>query len=228
MHSATRYAVFFAPSPESALWRFGSAVLGYDAATGHEVDQFVPSSVLRETWRALTEEPRRYGFHATLKAPFRLAEGATEPTVIAALQDFCRTETPFGLALEVSRLDSFIALTPTSALPLLAVLERKIVEVFDCFRGPLNEAERARRLSAPLTPRQREFLDRFGYPYVLDEFRFHMTLSGRLPVELLPGAMQQVKDAFTALSSASVVLDRLAVFREEGGRFRIVTNIPFG
>jgi hypothetical protein len=228
MTSATRYAIFFAPPPESALWRFGSSALGYDAATGLNVEQFVPASVPAQSWHALTEEPRRYGFHATLMAPFRLAEGATEAELIAALGELCRTEIPFDLALEVSRLDSFIALTPKSAQPPLAALERRVVEVFDRFRAPLNDAERARRLGSPLTVRQREFLDHYGYPYVLDEFRFHMTLCGRLPGGLIAAAVDDLEIAFFERCPATISLDRIAVFREYERRFRIVADAVFG
>jgi hypothetical protein len=35
-------------------------------------------------------------------------------------------------------------------------------------------------LAAPLSERQRALLIEWGYPYVFDEFRFHMTLSSSL------------------------------------------------
>ena len=73
--SKPRYAVYYAPAADSALWRFGSATLGYDALTGEDLPFAVPPGCDLALWPAFTEEPRRYGFHATLKAPFELADG---------------------------------------------------------------------------------------------------------------------------------------------------------
>ena len=79
-----RYAIYFTPPPGSDLHRFGSAVLGYDCVTGAKLTPPADIAVDAEEWRRLTEEPRRYGFHATLKAPFRLAPGTTEAGLIDA------------------------------------------------------------------------------------------------------------------------------------------------
>ncbi len=106
-------------------------------------------------------------------------------------------------------------------------LEHDIVDMFDHFRAPLDEAELARRLRAPLTPRQRAYLDRYGYPYVHDEFRFHMTLSGRVPDALRPAVVDFLKAEFAARCQPTVAIDQVALFREEGERFRIVARFPF-
>src|SRR4051794_24659558 len=110
--AAPRYAIYFAPPPESALWRFGSGVLGYDASTGADAPLLAPDGFLPAEWRDLTAEPRRYGFHATLKAPFRLAEGATEADLAAAMARFAAQRPPVSTELFVTALGSFVALAP--------------------------------------------------------------------------------------------------------------------
>src|SRR5215468_10868409 len=67
-HFGPRYAIYFAPAPESSLWRFGSATIGYNAASGRDIPATPPVGYEHAVWDRLTEEPRRYGFHATLKA----------------------------------------------------------------------------------------------------------------------------------------------------------------
>ena len=64
-----RYAMYFAAGADSALSRFGAGLLGYDAHTGDEVP--FPDVALRVApdWHDITADPRKYGFHATLKAP---------------------------------------------------------------------------------------------------------------------------------------------------------------
>ena len=86
----TRYAIYFVPDPDTPLWNFGSKVVGYDSANGidvpfHDDPFFVLNDIM-----AWTEDPRRYGFHATLKAPFELAAGRTIADLEHALTTFCR------------------------------------------------------------------------------------------------------------------------------------------
>ena len=54
------------------------------------------------------------------------------------------------------------------------------MKAFNAYRAPLSAADRERRIKAKLSPRQIELMDQWGYPYVLDEYRFHMTLTGAL------------------------------------------------
>jgi hypothetical protein len=225
--SAARYAIFYAPAPDSDLWRFGSSVIGYDAATGHDVAQFIPAGFDADAWNALTEAPRHYGFHATLKAPFRLAAGETETTLTTALTRFAASCVPFDAVLGVASIDAFAALTPGVPSAELVALERDIVETFDRFRAPLNEIEMAKRLAAPLTPRQRAHLARLGYPYVLEEFRFHMTLTGPIPETLQPTVLAALQAEFAKQAQPRSRIDRIALFREDGGKFRIVSHHTF-
>lgn len=229
----TRYAIYFAPAPDTPLWRFGSAVLGYDAQTGEEVAQLVPESFEAAAFHALTEEPRRYGFHATLKAPFRLAEGRREAELIAALRDFAARQTTFGLpklavtAVTAPNSDGgFVALTEPEPTSGLLALERATVQAFEPFRAPLTDEEIARRRPDRLSERQRGHLATFGYPHVFEDFRFHLTLTGRVSgVDL-----NRTVDTLTALFSEHVsagptAVDQIALFKQGwGGRFRIMAR----
>jgi putative phosphonate metabolism protein len=230
--SKPRYAVYYAPAADSALWRFGSAVLGYDALTGEDATFAVPPGCAPATWPALTEEPRRYGFHATLKAPFELADGRSEEQLRAFARNYAAGLEGVTLAgLSVTALGSFVALTPSEPSDALQHFAFTLVQGFEPFRAPLAEADRARRLKSPLTPAQHAYLEAYGYPYVGDAFRFHMTLTGSLP----SGQVEPVKQALEAASAAAlpagpVRLDRFALFKqaERAGRFRLLDSYPFG
>ena len=170
-----RYAIYFLPDPASALWAFGCSVIGYDAMTGIPVAR-PDHPDLRETAGADTRtDPRRYGFHATLKAPFVLRDGATENDLRVAVDDVAARRSRFVLpGLHVSAIGSFLALVPNQPDVRIDALAADCVTAFEPFRAPLSPADRQRRLKAPLTLRQTELLETWGYPYVLDEFRFHM------------------------------------------------------
>lgn len=228
-----RYAIYFAPDPASRLWRFGSEVLGYDAVSGQDVAAFVPPGHTPEGWARATADPRRYGFHATLKAPFRLREGTNAAGLAESLRHFCADTAAVDLgACPVAVAPSssgggFVAMMPVAALPGVAALERAVVETFEPYRASLDPAERERRNPDALTPRQRDHLDRYGYPYVLDDFQLHLTLTGRLdepaPVSrLLAGRARDLGVPY------QLALDRLALFSQDSpaARFRIVESVP--
>ena len=232
MTSWNRYALYFAPAADSALWRFGCETLGYDGASGADVPQWCPPGFTPEDWLAATEDPRTYGFHATLKAPFRLAPEREEAELIAFLAAFGRSHAAGApVVCEVgvagaSPAGGFIAVIPAagaSTTP-FAALEQAIVREFDPFRAPLVQSDIARRMPARLTPSQREQLDRWGYPYCLADFSFHMSLTGRLAdPQPVAAALRQRAEASGA--AGPIAIDRLALFRQEPGkRFRIIAD----
>jgi hypothetical protein len=156
-------------------------VLDYDCYEGARVPASPVEGFSTARWEELTREPRRYGFHATLKAPFHL-QGVAENELLRALDLFAaKRRPPLSIRLKVELISGFSALTPQEQSPGINALAADCVRFFDRFRAPLSQAERTHRLAhARLTERQISFLDRYGYPYVLDEFRLHMTLTGSL------------------------------------------------
>jgi putative phosphonate metabolism protein len=232
MTDIARYAIYFAPPPESPLWRFGSAVLGYDAASGEDAPHRALPGIAPAEWPALSAEPRVYGFHATLKAPFRLAAGMRREDLFEALQDLAPRQPPVILeGLAVTTIGSFVALTPIGETGEVDALALRVTSETDVVRAPLNEAELQKRLKAPLTERQRAQLERFGYPYVGEDFRFHMTLSGSLPAERVGPVAEALRAAYAQdVPPGPVAIDALAVFEqpEAGARFRITERFALG
>jgi len=228
---AERYAIYLAPTEPEAFCRFGSSLLGYDAELGRDAPQALPRGFGAEEWTRWSREPRRYGFHATLKAPFRLAEGQTEDQLTRALREFARRRKPFAIALRPSLLGSFVALTLVAPNVEVAALESATLEAFEAFRAPLTDEELKRRLATPLNERQKDLLARYGYPYVKEEFRLHFTLSGNLPPELRQRTLAAIGEAYSSeLGDRAIAIDDLALFKQENAaaRFRIIARAPFG
>jgi len=178
---AGRWAVYLAPPRGSVLETLANHWLGRDLQGQPLARPAVPgfsSARLEEVTRA----PRHYGFHATLKPPFALAEGTDEGRLRATAADFAAARVPFRAPpLTVAAIGSFLALVPSADAPALGVLAADCVRAFDHLRAPPLPEETAKRRQAALTPRQEAYLERWGYPYVLEEFRFHMTLTGPMP-----------------------------------------------
>jgi putative phosphonate metabolism protein len=178
MEPDARVAVYYAPEPADPLFADAATWLGRDP----ERDITLPQPAIPNIAQ-VTAEPRRYGFHATLKPPMRLIAGCGWSDVLAAGQSLAVRIAPFELPpLSVQDVFGFLALRETAPCAPLQALADLCVEYFDHFRAPPSEAELARRRRANLTPQQDAMLLRWGYPYVFDTWFFHMTLTRRLSV----------------------------------------------
>ncbi|MCA1299374.1 DUF1045 domain-containing protein [Stappia indica] len=208
-----RYALYFTPPAEHPLVLRAEEWLGR-SAFGRNV---TPLEIGGLTPAARTErvtEPARYGFHGTLKAPFRLAEGTSEADLIAALDDFAAKTPRLPLSLRLSALDGFLALTPAGDAAALNGFAGAVVRGFDRFRARMTPAERARRRPERLDAVQLRHLDDWGYPYVFEAFRFHMTLTGRLDAPATEETLAALRMHFAQALAADLVIDHLALFRE--------------
>ena len=222
-----RYAIYYAPAPDSELSRFGAQLLGYDAHRGTDLPFPDSLSSSRADWLDITTDPRKYGFHATLKAPMTLADGKTEADLATACEIFAATARRIPVVEPVvDSIDGFIAVIPAAPSADLAQLAAEVTREFDLFRAPLSPEDRIRRNPAKLTPRQRDYLDRWGYPYVMEESRFHMTLTGRLDAARREPVMAMLKSQFSKLGLRQLAIDRVALFRQDGpdSRFRIIRD----
>ncbi|WP_426613229.1 DUF1045 domain-containing protein [Bradyrhizobium sp. McL0616] len=220
-----RYAIYFAAAADSALSHFGAEFLGYDAHTGLELP--FPDEALRTApdWRDVSADPRKYGYHATLKAPMALAPGKTEAELMAACATFAGKARAIPLIRPVvDSISGFIAVIPAEPVGELQQLAADCVRDFDSFRPILTAEDRARRKPEKLSERQHDYLDRWGYPYVMEEFRFHMTLTGRLDAERRGPILEMLRARFAALKLDTLAIDRIALFKQDDAkaRFRIV------
>jgi putative phosphonate metabolism protein len=225
-----RFAVYWAPPAGDPLARLGAAWLGRDPETGAEPAP-LELGALPMPREALVREPRRYGLHATLKAPFRLA-GGVDPALlgeaVAALAGrLAPVEAP---ALRVETEDGFVSLRPSGPAPALDALAAACVTELDLLRAPLSAPELARRRRIGLDPVEEAHLRRWGYPWVLDRFRFHVTLTGPLPAAEARRLAPLLGYAFAEALAAPLRVAEMAVFGDPGGGapFRLLRRYPLG
>jgi hypothetical protein len=192
-----RFAIYYAPAADSGLW------------------QEAENWLAQEDLLPLTMSARRYGFHATLKAPMALAGGTDRAQLEMALAAFASRHGPVEVTGVAPRLiGGFLALTSVPQPQVLTDFAATVVTDFERFRAPLDDSERERRLEAPLTARQIELLDEYGYPYVLEEFLFHMTLTDRLPIGRRDELAAAATGWFAGQLARPMMLDRLVLFHE--------------
>jgi putative phosphonate metabolism protein len=226
-----RYAIYFAPSPDTLLWRSGCRWLGRDPARDVPLDRpRVPGYSLQRL-QLLTRSAALYGLHATLKAPFRLAQGYTPESLREALGRFGAQRSSFTMSpLEVTELSGFLALCPVERCDALHVLADDCVTVFDEFRRPPDAEELERRRATRLSSVEDALLQRYGYPYVLETYRFHITLTERLDSgdaqKLRPWLSEFLSDALRE----PALVDAICLFVQErpGAAFRLTDRVLLG
>ncbi|SIS00546.1 DUF1045 domain-containing protein [Williamsia sterculiae] len=201
---------------------------------GRSVDGGSPDPVLPSGWTRgdvdeITVDARRYGFHGTLKPPFRPAAGTTLAELEREIERFAAGRDAVTVPeLTCIRLGRFFALVPGADAPDLHRLADEVVTRFDRFRSPATDTEIARRRPDTLSPRQRELLATWGYPYVLDEFRFHLTLTDRIPPERQRAVGETLEGWFADSIGRTIPVDALALFTEAapGAPFRLHSVHP--
>lgn len=236
--SAARYAVYFAPAADSPFWRFGCAWLGRDPETGETPERPRLVGQAADDWDAaaldgLLASPAGYGFHATLKPPFRLASGKTAEALADAVERFAATERGFVCPdVDVAAVGRFIAFRLAADAPEMHKLAETAVARFDEFRAPAPAAELEKRRAAGLTDRQDALLQAWGYPYIFEEFRFHMTLTGSIADAGKRDRLAQSLKRMAADAGANGAMraEGVALYEQPaaGAPFRLLRRFPFG
>ena len=226
---SARYGIYFSPDRHSPWREFGAHWLGRDEHDSAALAQPRLDGISPAAFRQLTEKPRRYGFHATLKAPFRLVDGQEEADLVRQLGTLALTLKPLALGpLRVATLGSFVALVPENPPAGLNALAASCVQGLNALRAPLRDDELARRRATPLVPREAELLARYGYPHVMERFRLHLTLTGPVEPTVAWRITHAVAPQVAQLNAdAPLWLDRLCLFveRTPGGPFHRTLDV---
>lgn len=224
-----RYALYFTPPKEAPLTGLASRWLGRDAFSGEIFPTPGASCLDAVEHHDITADPRRYGFHATLKAPFALAQSVTERDLLSVVEDFAARTPVFIIPeLVLGQLGRFFALVPSAVYRPLQDFAADVVRAFEPFRTALSEAEMARRRPEYLSAAERANLVRWGYPYVMDEFRFHMTLTGPIKPHRQAVVRDLLEERFAAHIGRPLSVSSLSVFTEEtrGSPLQVHSYLP--
>ena len=220
----SRYAVYFLPDWESRLFQLASQLIGWDCQEGRRHSPPGPKELANPDGidiESATRAARNYGFHATIKPPMRLARETNAAELAARAAEITAGHRPFQVNLRIKRQGRFVALVQEEPPLELAGLAADCVKGLDRFRARPRPGEIEKRRAAGLTPRQEDMLARWGYPYVLDEFRFHMTLAGPMDERDAASFIALARTWLGEDITLPIWLDRLALVGEGAeGKFR--------
>lgn len=230
--SSARYAVYYVPPKDSTLSKFGKTWLGIDIETGDLQDAARIDGLSQSRIEQLIEAPRTYGFHGTLKPPFSLAANSSLDGLINAIELYATGLSPFEIPpLELAFIGKFLTLSPESSSAQLENMAAGCVRALEGFRAHRTEKELARYRQSKLTVHQEQMLDNWGYPYVLEEFRFHMTLSDRIDDDEERNIiMEAAVNRCAEIVGQPLHVKEITVCTQPdaGQPMRIVKRIPFG
>ncbi len=219
-----RFAVYYTPSPTSVLHDLGSKWLGYDAYSGQNLEQPGHGAL-----KGMTDQASRYGFHATLKAPFHLKPGMTLEDLMACMTATAQKVSAVAISrLVLKSIDGFLALVPETQGEDVEELAATCVRALDHLRAPPDDIELGRRNLAALSSRQKDYLMDWGYPYVFNEFRFHMTLTQKIAEHDMPELLELAQNHFHQVVNQPLSISALTIFRESnpGAYFRVAHSFP--
>lgn len=226
-----RYAIHFTPSPNDPLTAVAAAWLGRDVYSGESVDPPPATGLGMQEISYHTALPRRYGFHGLIKAPFRLSDEVSEAMLLRELMCFAGQQQPFELPpLEIARIGPVFTLIPSWPCERLGFLAASVVQTFDRYRAPLTDAEIDRADPDQLSAAQLTNLHRWGHPYVMEDFRFQMPLTGGVSQPDFARVEHAVRVVFEPHLSRKLTFNNLALFVEDepGAPFRVHSLHPMG
>lgn len=223
-----RYAIYYAPRPEEPLAAFGRSWLQRDAEEKGPGRSPPPSDLSDVGKFDVVSAPRHYGLHATLKPPFVPRAGVTAAVVVDAVGDLAARRSVVSIGrVELKSIGRFLALVPSAPAVGLEELAADCVAALDHMREPPTDAEVARRRGADLTARQDELLRLWGYPYVMEQFRFHITLTGPLDAVARGRVYSALAPLIAPLTRDEMLVRDLVVFVEEyGAPMHVLARIP--
>ena len=230
-YNSERFAIYYAPKYLSELDSLGCSWVGRDTVSGAQLRQPIVPGMTAKRLKALTDSARHYGFHATLKAPFHLKNGATRAALESTVEKICASLHPVTIRLTLKSLDGFFALMSSSDNAEILQLANTLVGELDVFRSPSTSAEIERRRAKKLSSIQDDNLLQWGYPFVFSEFRFHMTLTSKITSVVEREALRQALQVhFFNTLEKDIVLDEICLFHQGNtcSQFQLVRQFKLG
>ena len=229
-NETARFAIYFAPEIDSNLHSIGSQWLGRDSSSGKVIKQPDIKGISSSYFFSVTKTPRRYGFHATLKAPFRLNKEFTLKDLCSKTQRLSALNKPFSIDLKVQEFGNFIALMMDPKVQKMQNLASKLVEHLDQFRAPLHQEEIDKRRTSTLTSSEDKNLLNWGYPYVFNDFRFHITLTEKIQCRSSQEFMVSAASShFSESLDNATMVNSISLFFQESSEadFLQIQQFPF-
>ncbi len=224
MDDFSRYAIYYVPPESDHLTKFAASWFGWDVYQGIRVN-YSELSNLNYDIKEITKKPCKYGLHGTLKAPFSLAKDRTIDELRLSLSRLSSSIKKFEIPfISLRKISGFIAIVPTTQNKKLNFLAKKCLQELDCFREVESLEILNKRRSVELSSSMKQNLLKWGYPYVLNDFQFHLTMTSKLAPKVSENVFSVLSSELSSVLNSPLVISKICLFGESKihGKFKVI------
>ena len=233
MKKYSRYAIYYAPPKESSLEEFGRYWFGWDPLNAklinnkHRINylnRFGIKNLINIDKNVLI--PKKYGFHGTLIPPFKLNKNYSTNTLFKKTEDIAKKFKKFKFyKFKLKKINNFYAFVQNKKNNNINKLSNRLVRELFKFRSPLTKKEIDRRNPSKLSKLQLNILYKWGYPYIMSEFNFHMTLASEVTGNKLYFELKKIEKNKEIILNEINNFDKIYIFGEnQKGMFENLEN----
>ena len=233
MKKYSRYAIYYAPPKESSLEEFGRYWFGWDPLNAklinnkHRINylnRFGIKNLINIDKNVLI--PKKYGFHGTLIPPFKLNKNYSTNTLFKKTEEIAKKFKKFKFyKFKLKKINNFYAFVQNKKNNNINKLSNRLVRELFKFRSPLTKKEIDRRNPSKLSKLQLSILYKWGYPYLMSEFNFHMTLASEVTGNKLYSELKKIEKNKEIILNEINNFDKIYIFGEnQKGMFENLEN----
>lgn len=212
-----RYIISFAPKSTSMFWKLGALWFGYDASRNAYTKNTLVPGMPKEHHDAAVTTARRSGFNIILTGPFQLTAGMPEELLKTTISLYCQSLSTLQTGpLSIIETAHKLSISAQEISPQVQKLADDIVLEFNAFRLPANPLPEDSPIRAALTPGQLKNLIEWGQPYIFEELKFQIPLTGRLPEKMSGPLKSFLEGRFIECLKTGFEIDNLSLFRLSG------------
>ncbi|MEU8642057.1 DUF1045 domain-containing protein [Streptomyces sp. NPDC048674] len=214
-------AVYIIPSQDSRIYQFGSSVLGYDIYRA----QAIPASQDLTFARECVGESAEYGFHATLADALYFSSEQQIERVRAEVRFLSQEFKPFhldGLEPAVSPHDGRAAIirAQDSSGTVESIHHELVSRVYRLAVSSTYLTGQTTKALPGDGQRAQMMLERYGSPFILENFMLHFTVCGSCPEEATSGIVDGVRQKMGGILRERVFVDQIVLVTKRPGQSR--------
>ncbi len=233
MKKYSRYAIYYAPPKESNLEEFGRYWFGWDPLNAKLINNKQRINYLNgfgiKNLKNIDKNvliAKKYGFHGTLIPPFRLNKNYSTNLLFKKTEDIAKKFKKFKFyKFKLKKINNFYAFVQNKKNNNINKLSNRLVRELFKFRSPLTKKEIDRRNPSKLSKLQLNILYKWGYPYLMSEFSFHMTLASEVTGNKLYFELKKIEKNKEIILNEINNFDKIYIFGEnQKGMFENLEN----
>ena len=233
MKKYSRYAIYYAPPKESSLEEFGRYWFGWDPLNAKLINNKQRINYLNgfgiKNLKNIDKNvliAKKYGFHGTLIPPFKLNKNYSTNLLFKKTEDIAKKFKKFKFyKFKLKKMNNFYAFVQNKKNNNINKLSNRLVRELFKFRSPLTKKEIDRRNPSKLSKLQLNILYKWGYPYLMSEFNFHMTLASEVTGNKLYLELKKIERNKEIILNEINNFDKIYIFGEnQKGMFENLEN----